>query len=385
MKKVKYLLLLLFIPASVFATEKEYRFFYLEKEYSKEFYEEGKNNEEYPYKSSIWKYNDTLKTATEKPQDEMDIVEEVPILKYQEQEKVRYIIIDQTYSDSKINLQEIEVYNKEDKIEYKVQCDTCPTEFFSLIQNTKVDYEYNYINDNSKIIIDLQKEYFPDDLILKIYLNGVTNKIARFRVTVNNTNNLNDKYYRFEIEKKLAFLIKVAEPLKNIEHESRYSEDIQVKKGIKEIENAKIVELTTEYTYKTREYLYYKEIRHYIDGYYEELNGLIKDEESFRIKEAVKTEEMQEEIKQEEPKQELPKEEIIKIEYLTKEIKVPVIHEKIKYVPKEIYVEVPKEIEKVIEKEIIKEPQTKKENYLFRYGIYLLFTPMLRKMLKFKG
>lgn len=379
MKKTKflYLLFILLIPITVSAEGKEYRFYYLEKQYSNEFYEEGQNIEEYPYKSNIWKYSDKLQTTTEKPLIKEDIIKETQVLTYQEQEKVQYIIIDQTYSDSKINVQEIEVYDKDKKIEYKVDCKTCPTEFFSLVQNTKLSYEYNYINNNSKIIVDLQKKYFPEDLILKIYLSGVNNKIARFRVTVNNTNDINDKYYRFQVDKKLSPLVQVIQPLKDIEHTARYTATISQIKDVETIENAKILTKSTEYTYKTRQYLYYKEVPHYIDGYYTNLPGLLKDETTYRED---LSDQVENEIIEENKIEEV---ENIKIEYQTKEIKVPIIQEKVKYITEEVIVEVPKEVEKVVEKEVIKEKK-QKENYVLRYGIYLIFTPFLRKLLKFR-
>jgi len=371
------------MPLNVGAlTKKEYRFYYIEKEYSNTFYEKGKNSLEYPNIGTVWIYDDKIEKSLEKPEIEEDIIEKIPILKYQEYEKVRYIIIDQTYSNSKINLQEIEVFDKETKIPYRVECTTCSSEFFAKIQNTLVDYEFNYIDNNTKIIIDLQKEYFPDNLTIKFHLGGPTGKIGKFRVTINNTKNINDVYYRYDVNEVLRVYLESKKELKTVSHEERLDNEIKEIRGVTEVENAKIIESKEEYTYKKRLYQYYKEAKHYVDGYYEDLKGLIKDEEDFQEKEEPELKpQIITEIKEKEVKIPTTITEYIEKEVIvptTKYVKVPIITEKIEYQTKEI--EVP--IEKIVEKEIIK---AKPKNYPFQYMIYLVSYIFLRKMSFFKG
>lgn len=382
MKKTIFLLLLLFIPIRVVAQEnlnesnQKYRFYYLEKEYSEKFFEKGKNDQKYPKIGQAWYYEDKIHISKNKPAKEKLIVEEIPVLKYQEHQKIRYLIIDQTYSRSKINLTELEVFNKENKIYYEISCDTCSTDFFSKIQNNIVNYEYNYISNNTKIIIDLKKEYFPEDITLKIHIYGVDGKEMKLRLTANNTADLKDTYFRHIIERVETPYLEIVERLKDIEHEERLEENIQEVKGVQEIENGKILERYTEYHYKNKVYQYYREIKHYIDGYYSNLSGLIKDENDFIIEK--EEENITVDSTQTGKEQALPK---TIVEYIEKEVpikiteikKIPITIEKIKQ--KENIVEIP--VDRIVEKNVSTE---KPKNYPFQYIVYVLSAVFLKKL-----
>ena len=149
--------------------------------------------------------------------------------------------------------------------------------------------------------------------------------------------------------------------------------NIKEKEGLDTVNNAKILDKRIKYQYKTRLYQYYKENKIYIDGYYKDLPGLIKDEENFVIKEKPK---------------EVPK---TITEYIEKEVlvpvietkEIPVIEEKTEYLTKTVTkeVEVPKEVIKEVE--VMKEKEDK-TNYLLSYSIYLVAGIILKKMSVFK-
>lgn len=387
MKKIIYLLLLLLIPVKVLAEEtieqnnRKYQFYYLEKEYSEKFYEKGKNDPKYPKIGKTWYYEDFIKASYTKPSKEEYLVEEVPVLRYQEHKKIQYIILDQTFSNTKINIMEIEVFSKEKKIPYSITCSTCAKEFTTLVQDGTIDYQYNYIENNTKIIIDLKDQYFPNDITIKFHLNGVFGKKAQIRVTVNNTNNVNDAYIRYNIDEQLNTYILTSKNLNEVEHEERLEEEILEIKGKETLENCKILERLTEYRYRSKVYQYYKETKHYVEGYYKNLPGLIKDEKKF-IEEQ---DEKDVQVITEYIEKEVPIEKIIP-EYIEKKvpvkqyIKMPIITEKIQYQDK--IIEIPIEKEKIIEKSISKK---QKENYPFQYLNYLITAIVLKKMSFFKG
>ena len=378
MKKLLFFFIFLIMPyvnvcAQEKDIEKEYRYYYIEKEYSKDFYEDGKGVKDYPFKSDIFVYDFNLRESFDKPSYEEDIVNEVPVVKYQEYEKVRYIMIDNFKSGQAINLQEVEVFASGKKVGYIVKCPECSSEYFAKIQNTLRGYEKNYISGNEEMIFDLQDEYFPDDLEIVLHFGGNPGYNVSFDVTVNNTKDWNDKYYYYHKDIPLTVFVTEKQALKDIEHEERLSSDIKEKEGLDTVNNAKILDKRIKYQYKTRLYQYYKENKIYIDGYYKDLPGLIKDEENFVIKEKTK---------------EVPK---TITEYIEKEVlvpvietkEIPVIEEKTEYLTKTITkeVEVPKEVIKEVE--VIKEKEDK-TNYLLSYSIYLVAGIILKKMSVFK-
>lgn len=349
--------------------EKEYRYYYIEKEYSTNFYEEGKEVSDYPLKSGVYVYDFELRESFDKPEYEEDIVNQVPVIKYQEYEKVKYIMIDNFKSEQAINLQEVEIFANGKKIEYQVKCPECSTEFFAKIQNTLRGYEKNYISGNEEMIFDLQNEYFPDDLEIVMHFGGNFGYNVSYDVTVNNTNDWSDKYYYYQVDIPLNFFVTQKQALKDIKHEERLSKEIIKKEGIETVNNAKILDKKIKYQYKIRLYQYYKENKIYIDGYYKKLPGLIKDEENFVIKEKTS----------EEPKTitEYIEKEVITPVVETKEI--PVVEEKTEYLTNTVTKEVivPKEVE------VIKEKR-EQPDYLLSYSVYLIVGIFLKKMSTFR-
>lgn len=400
-------MVLLIIPSSVLAKEianRKYRFYYPERIYSEEFYKKGENDPEYPILGQAWHYSEEIYTSTKRPNDsEVKIVEEIPVLKYRANQKIRYIIIDGFESDTTINLQEIEIYDKERKIPYKINCTNCSSEFFAKIQNTIRIFEYNYISNKIKLTLDLQGEYYPDDLRIEIYFGGAVGKTAKFVVTANNTKDNKDIYYQYIVSKALMPDTSNIKNLKDARIEERLEDEIKEIKGVETMENAKILERKVEYKYKEKQYQYYKEIRHYIDGYHDDLKGLIKDSKDFIEVEKEKepdpiviTEYIEKEVYvpttiTEYVEREIPttiteyieKEVLVPTEvtrYLEKE--VPIIKESIKYQDKIIEKEVPVESEKIVEKVVEKKSS---KNYLLEYTSYLLAAVFLKKLSFFKS
>lgn len=398
MRKI-FLILLLLVPSLVRAEEiktqsekeRRYKYYYYVNEYDEKLVREGENDSNYPLRSNIYAYEKELTTSKEKPKYEEDIISEKVLTKYQEAKKVRYIRLDDITSNYALNLQEIEVWNNDEKLSYTITCSNeCSGNLTKTIQNGIQSGEYNYIDKGVNIKLDLKDEYFPDDLTLKIYVQSAHEKTLDFKLTLNQTGNQLDSYYQENKNDTLTYYKEIKIPIKNVQHEERYEEE--VKETEEKIEkNAKIISQTTYYTYPERMYLYYRQAKKYIDGYYTNLEGFIKDEEKYQDFEVEKN-----------------------VEYV--EIEVPVEIEKI--VEKEIEVEVPIEVEKeievevetIIEKEVpviktetelvevekIKEVEvptyiekviTKEEkpNYLGQYIGFLVAGVLLKKVSFFKG
>lgn len=350
MRKI-FLVLLLLLPSLVRAEEvkpenekeRRYKYYYYVNEYDQKLVPIGENDNNYPLRSDIFAYEKELTTSKTKPEYEEDIVSEKVITKYQEAKKVRYIRLDDITSNYAINLQEIEVWNNEYKLPYTITCSSvCSGDLIKTIQNGIQSGEYNYIDNKTDIKIDLKDEYFPEDLTIKIHIQSASSKTLNFNLIANQNGDLLDEYYQEEKNDTLAYYKEIKIPLKDVKHEERYEEEI--KETEEKIEkNAKILSQTTYYTYPERMYLYYREVKKYIDGYYANLEGLIKDEDIYQDFEVEKNIEYKE--------IEVPVE-VEKI--IEKEVEIPIEVEKIveKLVEKEIEVEVPVEVEKIKEVEV---------------------------------
>jgi len=398
MKKI-FLILLLLVPSLVRAEEmskklekeKYYKYYYLEKKFANTFYKEGENPREFPHQSDIFTYGEKLISSSTKPQIEEDIVEEKIISKYKEKVKIRYLILENLNSDYAINLQEIEVWNKSTKLNYQITCsNVCSGDLIKSINNNVQSGEYNYITNGTNLVIDLKEEYFPEDITLKIYLASAYGKTLRFHFIANEDGNLNNLYYHSQRNESLAAFKEIDIALKKIEHEERYQEEIKEMEGDK-IENGIIVEQSKKYFYKERYYLYYQWEKKYLEGYYQDIHGLEKEEDDFQ-------------------EREVPKEYI----EVPVEVKVPVEVEKVVErevekkieVPVEVEKEVPVEVEKIVVKNVPtieervveiekkieiprKEPQKTNahstSNYILEYLSYFVMGIMLKKVSFFKG
>ncbi len=366
MKKIIFLLIILlptFVQAKPAPQEKEletrYRFYYLEKEYSPTFYKESEKPKEYPYQSDLFYYGRDLVKSDTKPLHEEDIVEEKVITKYQRSKPIRYVVLERISSDYAMNLQEIEVWHQGKKIEYKVDCTNCGSEFYAKVQNTIINYEINYIDKNVTITLDLKELYHPEELTLKIHMESSYQKKLTFRLWANSTNDRLDEYYAQNREEELTYYKEISIPLKEVPHEERYEEEV-LETDAKTPPIGKVVEQKTYYFYPERYYLYYREKKKYLDGYYKDIQGLEKDLTDFQ------TIEVDPDISIVEVPVEVEKE----VEVVQKE-EVPVVETEVVEVEKRV--EVPKETIKEITKEA-------KPNYFLSYIGYLLFGIVLKKM-----
>ena len=216
-------------------------------------------------------------------------------------------------------------------------------------------------------------------------------KTASWRITANKTKNMNDAYYRNQVNTMLINYANIKTALKDIPHETRLEEEVKEIRGVEDFPNGVIQNKKIEYTYYPRKYLYKRNKKQYIEGYYKDLPGLQKDETDFKevITNLEQVEEKKED-KKEDIKVELPceiieekplePETIEKIVYTPQvEIKeVPIVQEKIKYQVKE------KEIPKIqIEEKYVKEKS--KDNLPLRYFVYMLAFLILKRLSFFKG
>jgi len=263
MKYLKLMLIasILAIPLGVAASQTS------KKVYSTEYYLEGENNKEYPYKSDIQKEIISDKTYDEKEEKPNRTFIEVNSYKYQPLAKINRINIRQI-SDNDFNIKNIKVYAKGEKLNYKYICSDC---FGYSIATFEKEFTYdidNRIKKTSYMDIVLDKHYNPLDLKLEVtYENKENNNLKSIDIVYYDY----DKDNRYMVKPTIKpdeFIIfhindissnKTVLTLKK-ENINKIAYDNEIITSDKKLDENfyKLVEVSTKYKYVDRVYLYYK-------------------------------------------------------------------------------------------------------------------------------
>lgn len=377
MKRVLFTFLLFFLPfvfvcAEDSNQEKKYRFYYLEREYSDSFFKKDEEVDDYPYLTDIFIYDSKINESFDEVDEDSRIIEEIPVISYQEEEKVKYVRINNFISDRKINLEEIDVLAYGKQIRYKVDCPTCSSDFLTRVNNDKYGFEKNYLSGNEDILLILDEEYFPKDLEILLALGSSDNIKASYTVTVNNTSLKSDKYYYYQREEASNYTIESRVKLKDLDHDERYSSEIKTIENITSVDNAKVVSKKIKYLYQNKLYLRYRENRVYVDGYHTNIKGLIKDEDNYVI--------IDKDLVTPTISEYIEKEVIVDV----KEKEVPKYQEVVRYLSNSnSNTQQEKEEVKITKQEDESLQVGNKDNYLIKYISYFVLGVFLMKKVKF--
>ena len=155
MKKI-LIFVLLFFPVSVFAKEI----------YSNEYYYEGENNSNFPFKSDIYIEQD-FDYSLNKPDEKLNrVIYESEVKGYKSLEKVNNIVIRKLSSDftNIFRLTEIKIYYRDKPISYKSICIECSGfAEFNFDNNINNDTD-GYLTTFSVLYLYLDDYYNPEDL-----------------------------------------------------------------------------------------------------------------------------------------------------------------------------------------------------------------------------
>lgn len=335
---------------------KKYKYYYLEKDYTVDYYNNQYLDDYYIYRDDEYVLSDSISTNV-KPEHDVYNLEKNDFTYYQEYQKVRYVILYNFSYELNLSINEIYLYDNNNKyLEFEVL-----TENNFIKDNINDNDRTNGKNINSTdiIILKLKEEIDPKLLTIMYVLSGRYTKTFSFDVIINNSGDINDVYYYTNVNGGLSSLEYYFNYLDELEFNDKLDDEIKKVEGIYEsIDNSKIVKYETMYTYKDYLYRYYNYKKIYLDDYYIENDNYIKDEDNYITIYKCRCRE----INSEEPVKiiEVPKEIIKEVEVI-KEIEVPV--EVVKEVIKEVEVpiEVIKEVKVPVKvnnsenKEIVKE------------------------------
>lgn len=263
------------------------KFYKPKKVLSDNYYLEGENDKEYSEKSEEF----IIKTSTEQDQ----LPEEKPnrIIKkevynnYNPLKKVNRIIL--SINDG-VNAYEIEIYDNNQKINYIFS--TNNTKDYSLLNDNKIGFYQKLLYENIDII--LPRKINPLDITIKLHLKkyGGNEKIylasylypedIKEKYDSNNSKNRQNEYItnikeiifdNYDIKEETISFTK-----KNIINYKYDSEKIVTKETLDSklyFKNEDII----KYTYQDTMFKYYKIEREYQNGYHENLENYIKDEQ----------------------------------------------------------------------------------------------------------
>lgn len=271
--------------------EEEYRYkFYKEQKiYSDIYYVEDLNDPSYPYKSNEFIQTDYTEWSKEKPKEEKGrIIKTKEMYEYAKPLPIRYLYFyDINGSKDVLRFLEIKVYFKDKEIDYHLECTNCKNK--EKINDQQYNQGYTSVLNQNTFILDLKESYSLEDLKLEVYLTDnygtdqSTFKISALDDQKQVLNNYIDVYLESSIyntqDSGYRFNIDLKEYLKDLYYEEN---KITQEEKIEE-EEYKLIDQYTLYAYKDLKYKYYKIGRNYLDGYYIDQPGYIKDQEQYKI------------------------------------------------------------------------------------------------------
>lgn len=265
----------------VLEEEKRYKFYKEEKIYSDEYYIEGDNPVDYPYISDnyiITDYTEFSKNYPENPPNR--IIKSRDVYLYKTLKKIRYINIkDIIGSNGYLNINEINIKEKDKNIPYTIDCQNCQN--INNIFDEKLD-NYAEIKNNETIIIDLKDYYNIENLTLNIYISDqYGTDTTSFKID-SQIKNYIDIFIETNMYTKNNNSYLLSFNLKDYIKEEFYEEEIYSDKEI-DNENYYLVDKYKEYSYQDIKYLYYKINKNYLLDYYKEKEGYLKDENDYKI------------------------------------------------------------------------------------------------------
>lgn len=267
--------------------EKKYKFYQEEIVYSEDYIIKEHQTVEYPYQTDKWILTEFSDWKMEKPESYLErTIETKETYYYKNAKKVSSInLYNVDGTDDKLWITEIEILYQDEKIPYVIECDTCDEEFKSRIQNNIIYEDAVFLNQKEELKLVLDKEYEIKDLVFHIYIGDTKrNKLTTYQLGVNDEK---EEPYVNAVKKYWTISTPGGAALDRIVLKD-YIETMKWEEKIEETENKiendawiKIVDIKNYYRYQDRKYLYYRIDRNYLDDYYFEKEGYIKDENDY--------------------------------------------------------------------------------------------------------
>ena len=283
--------------------DKLYKYYEEEIIYTEDYYEEGKNPSDYPYQSDIITSKITTNSLIkpeELPNRNINIkkINGYYHLKKIKEISIRDIIIS---NNRNLSLTEIEIYNKDKKINYNYVCFECEGFSPKVFNNNKFDDGNTYIKYQSIINIYLEEEIYPEDIKIVFHFHDNSSFSISFNIyyydeileddlfvynarypkydyIVNNISLKSNDFITFENSYWSTNAVFSKDDIINYKWDtnniSLNNDDNYVMKEVLDI---------TVYDYEDILFKYYKINKRYLKDYYLNMPSYIKDETDYII------------------------------------------------------------------------------------------------------
>lgn len=217
------------------------------------------------------------------------IIEEKNVYRYANIEKIRYIHFSNFQSDyGKIFLSEIEIYNKDNKIDYTSYCEKCSENYLNHISDDEYDENIFYIENEGYLILDLGGYYYPNNLEIKLYFFDTSNNKKSYKITLTKFQDIDEEllakeftdYQNFKISDNVYLSIYSPNDLEIVNGKfEHYEETDKIMYPSKTLK----VDIIKHYRFKDLMYKVYTYEKTYADGYHEYLENYTKDIDDYII------------------------------------------------------------------------------------------------------
>lgn len=195
------------------------------------------------------------------------VIEEKVFYQVKTPQPIQYISFINTL-DGKLSLKDIEVYYMDDKIDFDIS-----------LYNTSDNVS---VNKDGCITLDLKKYYNLEDIFIKIGDINFDNiwAITASASVLSDDGTYKINYFTYFIEKPLESYLEI-NPKDWSMLGDRYNEE-QIYETLPNYGSLSVVTPIKLYRYKDPEYYFYNVKKDYVDGYFANYDGLIKDENDYQ-------------------------------------------------------------------------------------------------------
>ena len=175
--------------SDIVSVEKSIRYKYYHEDIEGEYYLEDEQDSKYNLKDeNKYYYSDYSEYSKLKPEEKKNrVIESVEGYEYSDALKVNRIMINDTHGGAnKLYITEIRVLDSNNNdINYDViTCEGCNDQFTNYIHNGIIDERNSYVDNRGFIVLELENEYYFDEITIKVYMYDNTNEYKSYYITL---------------------------------------------------------------------------------------------------------------------------------------------------------------------------------------------------------
>ena len=181
------------------SVEKSLRYKYYHEDIEGNYYIEDEFDPKYNLKDDTKyyysTYSDYSKTVPEEKKNR--VIETIEGYEYKKSLKVKYIMINDTHgTNNRLYITEIKVLDSNNNdINYNIiTCEGCNDTFNEYIHNGNINERNSYVENRSFIYLELDNEYYFDEVTIKVYMYDNSNEYKSYYITLGTTREYHLRY-----------------------------------------------------------------------------------------------------------------------------------------------------------------------------------------------